>query len=54
MTAETITVPPDMPLAGVLQTLQEHRIKRVVVADAAGRLMGMIDRDMVLRSLAGK
>lgn len=53
MTADVITVPPDMPLSEVVQTLTEHKIKRIVVADENGRLLGMIDRDAVLKELAG-
>ncbi len=53
MTAGVITVPPDMPLDGVVQTLTAHAVKRIVVADEDGRLLGMIDRDAVLRELAG-
>jgi CBS domain-containing protein len=54
MVDKIITVTPDMSLSGVIQTLVEYKIKRVVVADGEGRLCGMVDRDAVLKSLAGE
>jgi CBS-domain-containing membrane protein/PII-like signaling protein len=53
MTTSIITVPPQLPLSDVIRTLLEHRIKRVAVADESGRLLGMVDRDTVLKGLAG-
>lgn len=53
MTTKVITVPPHLPLSDVIQTLLENRIKRVAVADESGRLLGMVDRDTVLKGLAG-
>jgi CBS domain-containing protein len=53
MTTKIITVPPHLPLSDVIQTLLENRIKRVAVADESGRLLGMVDRDTVLKGLAG-
>lgn len=52
MVTEIITVPPEMPLSEVIQTLVAHKIKRVVVADENRRLLGMVDRDTVLKGLA--
>ena len=53
MATGVISVLPDMPLSEVLRTLLERSIKRVAVADESGRLLGMVDRDSVLKSLAG-
>lgn len=53
MTTKIITVPPHLPLSDVIQTLLENRIKRAAVADESGRLLGMVDRDTVLKGLAG-
>ena len=53
MTTRVITVPEHMPLPDVIQILLENRIKRVAVADESGRLVGMVDRDTVLKVLAG-
>ncbi len=53
MTSRVITIAPQLPVPDVIQTLLEHRIKRVAVADESGRLLGMVDRDTVLKGLAG-
>jgi hypothetical protein len=53
MTTDIITIPPDMPLTEVISTLTEHRVKRVLVVAGDGRLQGMVDRDTVLKCLAG-
>jgi hypothetical protein len=52
MATTIITVLPEMPLSEVIQTLVEHKIKRVVVADENERLLGIVDRDTVLKGLA--
>lgn len=53
MTESVITVRPDQPLPDVIKTLLENRIKRVLVADDSRRLLGIVDRDTVLKGLAG-
>ncbi|GAB6037486.1 DUF190 domain-containing protein [Fundidesulfovibrio butyratiphilus] len=53
MRAEVFTVGPRTPLAEVITLLVEKGAKRLVVADDDNRLMGMVDRDAVLRRLAG-
>lgn len=52
MTTQIITARPDTPLAEVIATLVEKKIKRVVVAEDDGRLLGIVDRDAVLKALA--
>jgi CBS domain-containing protein len=52
MTTDIITARPDTPLAEVIAKLVEKKIKRIVVADDEGRLMGIVDRDAVLKALA--
>ncbi len=52
MTTQVITVRPTAPLAEVIGILVEKKIKRVVVADDAGHLLGIVDRDAVLKALA--
>lgn len=52
MTTRVVTIPPQLPVSDVIRTLLEHRIKRVAVADESGRLLGMVDRDTVLKGLA--
>ena len=51
MTTRVITARPDTPLAEVIGVLVEKKIKRIVVADD-GRLLGIVDRDAVLKALA--
>jgi hypothetical protein len=53
MTTDIITIPPEMSLPEVIRTLTERRVKRIVVVDGEGRLLGMVDRDTVLKCLAG-
>jgi CBS domain-containing protein len=53
MATEVITAHPDTPLDEVIATLVEKKIKRIVVAED-GRLLGIVDRDAVLKALAGQ
>jgi hypothetical protein len=53
MQTEVFSVLPETPLAEVIHHLVEKRAKRLVVADADGRLRGMLDREAVMRVLAG-
>ncbi len=52
MSREVLTVSPDAPLAEVIRTLMDKKVKRLVVADATGHLLGMVDRDVILKALA--
>ena len=54
MSTEVVTVRPDAPLAEVVATLVDRKIKRIVVADDDGRLQGIVDRDAVLKALAAR
>lgn len=38
----------------MIQTLVDRKIKRIVVADDDGRLLGIVDRDAVLKALAAQ
>jgi predicted transcriptional regulator len=49
MRREVFTVREDAPLTKVVQMIVEKRVKRLVVTDAAGRLVGMVDRQSLLR-----
>ncbi|MBF0482692.1 MAG: DUF190 domain-containing protein [Desulfovibrionaceae bacterium] len=53
MQTEVFRVLPQTPLTEVIHLLLEKRVKRLVVADADGSLRGMVDRDTVMRVLAG-
>ncbi|NLW80259.1 MAG: CBS domain-containing protein [Desulfovibrionales bacterium] len=54
MASNVITAKPETPLAEVIQTLVDRKIKRIVVADDDGRLLGIVDRDAVLKALAAQ
>ncbi len=53
MKTEVFTLRPDAPLAEVVRLLVDKKVRRLVVADEAGHVLGMVDRDAVLRGLAG-
>jgi acetoin utilization protein AcuB len=47
MTTDLVTVTPDTPLVKARDLLREHNIKQVPVADAQGKLVGILtDRDI--------
>jgi CBS domain-containing protein len=52
MRPEIFAVREDAPLTEVVQALVEKRIKRLVVTDTAGRLVGMVDRQTLLRVIS--
>lgn len=45
-------VAEDAALGDVVQIMLEHRVKRIVVTDAQGRLAGMIDRASLLDAVS--
>jgi CBS-domain-containing membrane protein/nucleotide-binding universal stress UspA family protein len=53
MAPSLITVRPEDPLRRAIQLMMQHRVKRLVVVDRAGHLIGLVDRRETLRSLAG-
>jgi CBS domain-containing protein len=54
MAPSLITVRPEDPLRQAIQLMMQHRVKRLVVVDGAGHLVGLVDRRDILRSLAGE
>jgi CBS domain-containing protein len=54
MAPSLITVRPEDPLRLAIQLMMQHRVKRLVVVDGAGHLVGLVDRRDILRSLAGE
>ena len=52
MQKDVYAVHAEKPLAAVVQTMIEKTVKRVVVVDEEGRLLGIVDREMILRVLA--
>ena len=51
MTPEFIYVSPDTRLTRVLQIMVEHRIRSIIVLDAAQKLVGIIAREDVIAAL---
>lgn len=49
MTRNVVTVGPDEPLVVAVRLMFEHRINRLPVVAAAGRLVGVISRSDILR-----
>jgi CBS domain-containing protein len=49
MRREVFAVREDAPLTEVVQIMVEKRVKRLVVVNAVGRLVGMVDRQSLLR-----
>jgi len=52
MTANPITVTPETPLLDALRLLLQHKIKRLPVVDAEGRMVGLVGRGAILQALA--
>ena len=50
MTEREVTVPPDASAAHIAHVMEQHRIRRVLVAEG-GRLLGMVTRTDLLRAL---
>lgn len=53
MQPNVYTVPEDAALMDVLQKMLATKAKRLVVVDDEGRLLGMVDRESLLRVIAG-
>lgn len=47
-----LTAGPEATLAEIIPVLVEHRMKRLVIADSRNRLLGIVDRDVILQGLA--
>jgi CBS-domain-containing membrane protein len=52
MAPALITVRPEDTLGHAIRLMMQHRVKRLIVVDAQGRLQGLIDRREILRLLA--
>ena len=52
MTANPITVTPETPLLDALRLLLQHKIKRLPVVDAEGRMVGLVGRGAIMQALA--
>lgn len=54
MSTPLITVSPDAPLADAAQLMAEYRIRRLVVVDETGAMVGIITTGDIARSMAEK
>lgn len=54
MTSPAITLPTDAPITQAIRLMMAHKIKRIPIVDADGRLVGLVGRAGVLASLAGE
>ena len=52
MTGHPITVTPETPLLDALRLLLQHKIKRLPVVDADGKLVGLVGRGEILQAVA--
>jgi CBS domain-containing protein len=52
MAPSLITVRPEDPLRQAIQLMMQHQVKRLVVVDDTGHLIGLVDRRDILRALA--
>jgi len=52
MTREVVTVPPDMILGSAAKIMVEKRLKRLPVVDADGKLIGILGRLDILKTIA--
>lgn len=53
MSPEVMTVPPEMDLAEAVQKMLAAERKWMIVADADGKPLGLLDRQALLRAVAG-
>jgi predicted transcriptional regulator len=49
-----ITVRPEDSLVQAIRLMMQHKVKRLIVVDARGRLRGLVDRREILRVLAAE
>lgn len=52
MTSPVVTVTPDTPVIEAIRLMMAHRVKRLPVVDASGRLVGLVGRAGVLAALS--
>jgi CBS domain-containing protein len=52
MAPSLVTVRRDDPLRRAIQLMMQHQLKRLVVVDDAGHLLGLVDRGDILQALA--
>lgn len=53
MIRSVITIQSDAPVLDALRSMLDHKIKRLPVVNGEGKLVGIVDRDAVLRGVSG-
>lgn len=53
MTSDVVSVDPDAPVTDAISLVTKHHVKRLPVVSTDGRLVGIVSRDDLLRTLAG-
>lgn len=51
MTTPVVTVTPETPIPEAIRLMMAHKIKRLLVVDASGRLVGLVGRAGVLMAV---
>ncbi len=54
MSGGTISIPPDMPVALVIDAICDHRVGAIPVVDDAGKIIGIVSYIDLLRALRPK
>ena len=54
MSVEPVTARPDWPLVRAVRAMVDHGVNRLPVVDQAGRPLGILTRDDVLRAVAAR
>jgi CBS domain-containing protein len=52
MTSPVVTVTPEAPISEAIRLMMAHKIKRLPVVDASGRLVGLVGRAGVLAAVS--
>jgi CBS domain-containing protein len=52
MQRDPVVIPASATIVEAIQRMMEHHIKRLPVVDQQGRLVGMVDRQALLRALS--
>jgi CBS domain-containing membrane protein len=54
MNSPAVTVPPDTPVKDIAVLLTQKSINRVAVTDPAGRLLGLVSREDIVKATMGR
>ncbi len=51
MTANVVAVRPETPVSEIIEILKQRHLKRVLVTDAAGNLVGIVSRSDIIAAM---